>query len=232
MALWRQIQESIQNDITNEVFRPGEQLPTEFELAATFGVNRHTVRRALSELEGTGLLRVEQGRGTFVREHVIDYPMGRRTRFAENLARQNRTARGVLISAATMPAERTIASALNAHDNALVLKMETAGEAEGRRVSVSSHYLPLPRFDGIANEYERQGSLTVAFRAFGIDDYLRSSTRILARMPTGREAEHLHQPRNRPVLVSEAVNVDVDGVPIEFVATSFNSDWVQFTLEA
>jgi GntR family transcriptional regulator len=45
---------------------PGGRLPSARELAETLGVNFHTVRAAYAELEREGLLRLEQGRGTFV----------------------------------------------------------------------------------------------------------------------------------------------------------------------
>lgn len=231
IALWRQIQQSIQRDIAESVFRPGDRLPTEFELAAQFGVNRHTVRRALGELEEKGLIRVEQGRGTFVREQVVDYKVSRRTRFTENLARQNRSPCGVLIDTGTTLADRDIAAALNMAPRRPIVFLETTGETEGRRISVSMHYLPLPRFTGIAEAFAAEGSLTKAYAALGVSDYTRLWTRVMARMPTGREAELLSQPRNRPVLVSESVNVDLDGVQIEYQVTRFNADWVQMVFE-
>jgi len=46
--------------------REGDQLPTETKLAVQAGVSLVTVRRALSELAAQGVVRREQGRGTFV----------------------------------------------------------------------------------------------------------------------------------------------------------------------
>lgn len=46
---------------------PGTQLPTERELAETFGVTRAAVRLALSYLEAEGRVSREVGRGTFLR---------------------------------------------------------------------------------------------------------------------------------------------------------------------
>lgn len=88
IAVWRQIGESLADDIRNKLYTAGEQLPSEPELAAKFSVNRHTIRRAMGELEQSGLVRIEQGRGTFVQEHAIDYAIGKRTRFSENLRSQ------------------------------------------------------------------------------------------------------------------------------------------------
>lgn len=46
--------------------RPGEQLPTQHELCATYGVSRSVVREALSLLKSEGLVTSQQGRGQFV----------------------------------------------------------------------------------------------------------------------------------------------------------------------
>src|SRR3546814_2442917 len=61
-------------------------------------VNRHTLRRGVASLEQEGLLRVEQGRGTFVQERVVDYRLGKRTRFTENILKQSRIPSGELRS--------------------------------------------------------------------------------------------------------------------------------------
>lgn len=47
-------------------FAPGQQLPTESELQMAWGVSRSVVREAMKMLASQGLVRIEQGRGTFV----------------------------------------------------------------------------------------------------------------------------------------------------------------------
>src|SRR3546814_5753912 len=90
VALWRQIAETLEKDIREQVYEPGQRPPTEAELAERFSVNRHTVRRGIAFLEQEGVLRVEQGRGTFVQERMVDYRLGKRTRFTENIQKQSR----------------------------------------------------------------------------------------------------------------------------------------------
>ena len=88
ITLWRQIARAVEGDITSGTLAIGAKLPTEAELSARFAVNRHTVRRALEELQRQGLVRVEQGRGSFVAEESIDYEVVPRTRpllVAENI---------------------------------------------------------------------------------------------------------------------------------------------------
>jgi GntR family transcriptional regulator len=47
-------------------YRPGDRLPSEPELATTYGVSRPTIRDVLRSLEGDGLVRRVHGVGTFV----------------------------------------------------------------------------------------------------------------------------------------------------------------------
>jgi DNA-binding transcriptional MocR family regulator len=49
-ALWREIAETLEVEIARGHAAAGARLPTEAELAARFGVNRHTVRHALADL--------------------------------------------------------------------------------------------------------------------------------------------------------------------------------------
>lgn len=56
----------LQKFIAEEKYRVGEKLPAEPELMKTFGVGRSSVREAVKVLTNMGLLRVQQGAGTFV----------------------------------------------------------------------------------------------------------------------------------------------------------------------
>ena len=49
-------------------YKPGERLPTEAALAASFGVSRNAVREAIARLKSHGLVRTRQGLGAFVEE--------------------------------------------------------------------------------------------------------------------------------------------------------------------
>lgn len=51
-------------------YLPGGQLPAEREMSERTGTSRVTVRRAYEQLEAAGILRREQGRGTFVAKHT------------------------------------------------------------------------------------------------------------------------------------------------------------------
>lgn len=232
VTLWRQIEQSVEADIVAGRAPSGSRLPTEAELAARFSVNRHTVRRAMEELERRGLVRIEQGRGSFVAEDVIDYRVGPRTRFSEVIARGNRAPSGRVLRVGEVPASDTAAAALRIRKGRPLWLVERLGLADGRPVSYGMHYYPQARFPDLPEALSASGgTLTRALAACGLDDYTRASTRVTARLPTPLEAEHLRQPRNRAVIVAENVNVDAEHVPVEFCVALYPAGRVQLVFE-
>lgn len=232
IALWRQIQQVLEGEIANHTWPPGAQLPTELQMAERFEVNRHTVRRALQGLEEKGLIRVEQGRGTFVHEHVIDYRVGTRTRFTENLSRLDRNPTGTVISTAVEEPPEKVAAALGLPAGGKAVRVTRNGVADGRPISVTDHWFPAPRFVPIIEHFMETGSITESLKRLGVEDYVRKTTRVIARLPSGSDAALLAQPRNRPVLVTEGLNVDRHGQPVEVTIARWASDWVQIVFEA
>lgn len=67
--LYRQVRQLIIDDLRAGVWRPGELIPSEQELAARHGVSQGTVRKAIEELAALHLLVRQQGKGTFVASH-------------------------------------------------------------------------------------------------------------------------------------------------------------------
>ncbi|NBT57084.1 MAG: GntR family transcriptional regulator, partial [Betaproteobacteria bacterium] len=88
VSVWRQIATTLKTEIQDRCYADSGRIPGEIELAARFGVNRHTLRQAVAALQLEGLVRIEAGRGTFVQHGVLDYHLTQRTRFNENLLQQ------------------------------------------------------------------------------------------------------------------------------------------------
>jgi GntR family transcriptional regulator len=67
LPLYHQLAEQLQAQIQAGTFAPGHKIPSEHELAASYGVGRPTVRQATDALIQRGLLLRKRGSGTFVR---------------------------------------------------------------------------------------------------------------------------------------------------------------------
>lgn len=231
VSLWRQIQRQIADDIAAGVFVGGSRLPTEPELAERFGVNRHTLRRAMAALSEDGLVRIEQGRGTYVQEHVVDYLIGKRTRFSEIISRQDRQPGGRLLRAYETPADPDVAEALELPEKTPCLYIESLGEVDGQPLSLGRSHFPAERFPDLISVFSETGSITKAMEHHGVGDYQRKVTRVTTRLPDADEATLLEQPRVRPLLVIESINVDNQGKPVQFTVSRFAGDRTQLVFE-
>jgi GntR family phosphonate transport system transcriptional regulator len=229
VAVWRQIGEALAQDIRSKLYGVGEQLPPEAELAAKFSVNRHTVRRAMGALEQDGLVRIEQGRGTFVQEHAIDYAIGRRTRFSENLRSQGMLGHIEVLGSQTVRVAE-IATHLGLERNAQLLRVQLMGKAENRTLSVSEHYFEHARFPELDVKLKATHSVSKAYALYGIGDYTRKWSRITAVLPEEDIARLLGQPKTRPILQIEALNIDADQAPLQYGISRFAGDRVQLMI--
>ena len=229
VALWRQIADQIRFAIDTGEF--ADRLPPETALAARFSVNRHTVRSAIAALEQEGVLRAEQGRGTFIeRRQRLAYPISARTRFSEGLRGQTKDRRGILLDHAVEAADQRTAEALGLAPDAEVTRLETLSEADGRPVSRATSYFDARRFGGIEGLYRESGSITMALKSFGISDYFRRSTLISARHASAADLADLRLSPGAIVLVTVYVNIDPDGVPVQFSETRFAADLVELSV--
>lgn len=114
---------SISREIAQGRLRPGDQLPTEQQLAQTFGVSRNVVREAIARLRSEGRIWSQQGRGAFVADQpnattlTIDYEALQQAAAFQSLFEL----RGILeVEAAALAAKRRTGDDLMAMKDALV----------------------------------------------------------------------------------------------------------------
>ncbi|HNT74161.1 MAG TPA: winged helix-turn-helix domain-containing protein [Anaerolineae bacterium] len=67
--LYQQLYAHLRAEIESGEFGPGDVLPSERTLAAEYGINRETVRKAIQLLVTEGMVRSYQGSGTLVFPH-------------------------------------------------------------------------------------------------------------------------------------------------------------------
>ncbi|MCK9914430.1 phosphonate metabolism transcriptional regulator PhnF [Microbacteriaceae bacterium K1510] len=229
--LWRQIQDVIERRINEGAYPPGEQLPTEEELARQFQVHRHTVRRAIERLRDKQAVRVEQGRGIFVREPAVSYRIGRNTRFTIAALRDDRRPMRRVLSSTRVKANRTTSAGLALPLDHPVQRVNMVRMVDDRVISVASCYYPLPRFQDIDKFIRETGSITEAMRRFGVEELPRKTLRVSAVMPTESDAKLLNVSRSKPLLELMHVNLDQHGVPVQAVHSRFVSAWIDLVID-
>lgn len=232
VALWKQIAERIEAEIAEGRLPPGARLPTEADLAERFGVNRHTLRRALATLTDQGLIEATPGRGTFVREPPLRYPIGPRTRFSEIVSAEGREPGGRVTGSRIEPATADVAAALRIAAGEEVLRVEMVREADGVPITCGSHWYVAERCRDLDLIAAATGSVTRALETLGLGDYRRLETRVTARLADEEERRLLALSPGRTVLVVEAINGDAQRRPIQFSRARFSADRVQLVVKS
>lgn len=228
--IWKSIALALTADIAEGRYGTGDKLPTELQLAARFGVNRHTVRRALAEMAGQGLVHARRGAGVFVTARPTDYPIGRRVRFHQNVAAGGQTPAKRILSLITRTADPREAGALELAPSAGVIVCDGLSLADSRPIAVFQSVFPADRLPGMATALGETSSVTDALRRCGVADYTRIWTRITAKLANAAQANQLRISEGAPILRAVGVNADSGGQPVEYGRTWFAGDRVTLTL--
>jgi GntR family phosphonate transport system transcriptional regulator len=231
VALWRRVADGIERGIAEGRFAAGDRLPGETEIAETYRVNRHTVRRALATLAERGLVRAERGSGTYVEAPRIAYPLRSRTRFSEIVGAGGHEPRGELISAGKEPASRELARLLGLKTGAPLIRMESLRLADRTPICVGTTWLSAERFPDAGRVYERARSMTKLLAHYGVRDFRRASTRITAAIADATDVARLDLALGHPVLVVDSTDVDLEGTPLLTKRTRFAAERVEFVVE-
>jgi GntR family phosphonate transport system transcriptional regulator len=231
VALWRQVADGIERGIADGRFVAGEKLPGEVEIAETYRVNRHTVRRALATLAERGLVRAERGSGTYVEAPRIAYPLRSRTRFSEIVGAGGQEPRGQLIDASEDVATRELARELGLKTGAPLIRIEALRSADRAPICVSTTWLSAARFPDAGRVFASTRSMTKLLGHYGIRDYRRGTTRITAAVADATDAARLDLALGRPVLVVDSTDLDTDGKPLVTKRSRFAAERIEFVVE-
>lgn len=232
VALWRRIADDIERAIADGVHPAGSRLPGETEIAERFGVNRHTVRRAIAGLAERGLVRAARGSGTFVAARRIPYPIGARTRFSEIVGTGGHAASGRMIAGGIDAADSDVAARLAIMPGEPVIRIDALRRADRTPICIATSWLPGRRFAGAEAIYAVARSMTKTLEHFGAGDFSRRHTRILATSVDAADAVHLRLVPGRPILLVDSVDVDREGRPVLTTRTRFAADRVEFMIES
>jgi GntR family phosphonate transport system transcriptional regulator len=228
---WQAVEDHLRGMIERDELGIGAQIPTEVQLMKALGTSRYAVRRAMTNLQQEGLIRIEQGRGSFVHDsYLVSYKIANRTRFTNVLLESNITPAQEILGIENQRASPEAAQALGLSKTASVLAMELLGYANGQVVKHDQNFFPLPRFKEFEESLRKSNSVTEAFDRVGIADYFRKSTSIIGRLPSPAEARLLRQLPSQPIFECVRLDAEMSGTPILFGITKFSCERVRLTI--
>lgn len=229
--VWQVIRDTLVAEIGEGRFPSGTRLPTEAELSGRFGVNRHTVRRAISAMREDGLVHSRRGSGVFVTGTVVPYRLGQRTRFTQSLRDAGHSGSRRILRIETLPGSKSETKALGLVVGNEVHLTESLGLIDGVPATLGKSILPAEPLSGFTEAFRETLSITQALKLCGVADYRRAWTRISAERASGTTARHLHVTEGSPLIRTVSLNVTADDEPIEYGQTYFSADRVELIVD-
>ncbi len=198
---------------------PGDPLPSESELASTYGVSRMTARQAVQNLAQEGLVERRRGAGTFVAGQPMHRHEAALMSFTEDMRRRGLVASSRLLNAALAPATPADVDALRLPAGARIVSVSRIRLADGIALAIENVALPASCAGVLAVDLE-SGSLHDALVGIGRVPTVAHSW-ISARSATAAEARLLGLSAREPLLVERRIMYDNDGAPLEHTESAY-----------
>jgi|UPI00068A1CE3 GntR family transcriptional regulator len=222
--LYAQIQSRLEELIRSGKIGVDDSLPGEAELSRNFGISRMTARQALEGLTNEGLTYRERGRGTFVSPPKVEKEITHLLGFTAQIRLLGRKATTRVLIAAVIPAETSIAAALELSPRDPVLRLQRLRSADDEPIALEEVWIPCGRFPGIETIDFGHHSLYETLRdRYGVRIGSSRET-IGACGATGEQAKLLRIAPKASLLEVSRTLLDTEGCPMEVAHSLYRGD--------
>jgi len=235
LPAYQRIAANLRDRITSGALAPGQQLPTEQDLAEEFGVARQTVRNGVGMLVAEGLVVSRRPHGHFVRqrEHMIYRPQAESRpqpitpemdRYCEQITSEGREpSQTIEVSLIKAPAE--IAQRLEVNEGELVVARRRVRFINGEPVNTNDSHFPLDvvRDSEIMSPADIPRGTNQVLADLGFPQ-ARAIDEFFTRMPTPGEAQRLSLGAGTPVVLHIVTGYTESGRPVRCTSNILPGD--------
>lgn len=223
--LYQQIRQLLLLALEKGEWKPGESIPSEFELARRFQVSQGTVRKAIDELASEHILIRRQGKGTFVATHQEPVVRFRFLRLAPSDG-QAVPAESEILWCRKVKANAETVRALDLRSGDNVIYIRRLLRFRSQPTVVDDIYLPAALFKGLTMALltERQDPLYGMLESrFGVS-MVRADERLKAVGAPTDVAELLDIPAEQPLLRVDRVSYSYGDRAVELRCGHYLTD--------
>lgn len=218
-----QMRELIREQIEEGCYQPGDEMPSEIQLAKEYGINRLTVHNAITALVNEGIIKRVQGKGLYVSAGLTERNLGELGGFTQTIRKQDAVPSRKLLFREVRPAGIKYARLLNVKEDSQIIYLRRLFLSDGEPVSIEETYIPYE----ICPDLEKV-DLTV-FSLYEVFEYKgvipKTAKQTLSMMILSpKEARILKVEKDTPVLLFEYTSYDENKKIIEFNRSYTRSD--------
>jgi GntR family transcriptional regulator len=231
IPLYYQLKDLLEEQIASGSFQPGEMIPSENQLCKSYQISRTTVRQALNELVGSGVLVRTQGKGTFVSKSFLEKPAARLSGFNQNMKEIGVKPGSEVLQFAPIVPSFQARTRLHLAENEAAIYIKLLRFANDEVVGIDSSFFPFKRFLKLLDEDFSNQSIYHVFRT-KFDTHPTRHTYQIEAIRCPREiANDLEVTPADIVLHVFGIVYDQNDIPFEFSEEFYRADRYAFQAE-
>lgn len=231
IPLYQKLVAEISKKIKNE-YQANDKLPSERDIMQEFGVSRNTVRQALAELEQTGEIYRQHGKGTYVaqtNDQSVQLGEFNNYSFTEQMKAAGRHPETKILSFKIEPSNEMVSENLNIKLHQNVVRIKRLRSADGSPMMLERTYLPASKFpDFDITDLQHNALYSVFEEKYG-QLFYQADEQITAGILNFKEGNNLEVPPGSPCLRIKRVTLNQKKEKIEFTLSAARAD--QFIYE-
>lgn len=227
--IYLQLREVIRNKIEDGEYLPGMAIPSENDLAGTYGINRMTVRSAIDALVNEGILKRVQGKGVYVLGHKVERDLETLGGFTQTMRERNTNPHTKVLSKALRRAGDKYSLIFGISPEDEIYHIKRICSADDEPVSLEDIYIPryvVPKLEGIDLGVF---SIYEVYDFYGIQPVKAWQTLDLTTLEQ-KDARMLGIDAGLSVMLFECTSYDDRGRVIEFSRSYTRGDKVNFSV--
>lgn len=224
VPLYYQITQQLRERIVDGDWLPDSKIPSEAELCKEFNVCRTTIRRALYELQKSGLIYSEQGKGTFVQPSRIGFSLFDFYRLDSNDENENIKFTYYTFKKSIDFLPEELSKKIGIGDDEKVVKIHRVRKVDDKPFSLEAIFLPEKIFPGIIDLNLNDSSLYQIIESQYNIKVLRGIESIEPILLDDYESRYLETKLGVPAIRLERTMFTKNDVPIEFRRTIIRGD--------
>lgn len=223
------IHDSIKEQIEKGLWKIGERLPSERDLAENFAVSRMTARQAVTSLVDEGILERRVGSGTYVASRRVREKMRGTTSFTDIITAQGKTPSSEVLSYIKTAPNEVECEKLKISKDQLIIRMERIRYADQLPICFEVASVP---YD-LVKDFDKKSITSNFFKTLRENNYVigRSEQVISAKKASTEISEYLKTRVGSAILGLTQISYLADGQAFEYVLSQYVGDRFEFYLE-
>lgn len=226
--LWAQLEADLKRRLEDGEFSDGV-FPTDLQLTRLYGVSRHTVREAIRNLNKTGILRRERGRGTVLNRVEFEQSLGTLYSLFQSVESAGVDQTSEVLDLAIVT-DSVAASHLGVDDDADLILLARLRLAGGQPLAVDRAWLPATNLEPLLNVDWGHTALYVELAKLGAAVPNQGWERLTPIVPTPQDRNKLGLRKSDAAFFLERLGKR-DGQLVEWRTTVIRGDRYRFVTD-